>query len=112
MWTRDPNYNRNAPMNVHIALSLEPLDVLENLSPQAENNRLNSVAGTAVRVAKHVYNFLQSFTGTPNDQDVHMGEAHYPPGMLVIPSDILDRWFQKFNRKLQTDPEFLFRNNA
>lgn len=65
---------------------------------QREVEELGSKGEFAKRVAMDLFRFMESFAGgTPG------------PGSLVVPSDCIDRWYEKFTRKLRLDPDFLTR---
>ena len=48
----------------------------------------------ALRVGENLFNFMQSFCGADG-------------GKLVVPTDILDRWFRKFQERAKKDPMYL-----
>ena len=47
-----------------------------------------------VKVRENLFNFMQSFYGVDGIK-------------LVVPMDILDRWFKKFQEWAKRDPEYL-----
>ena len=48
----------------------------------------------ALKVGENLFNFMQSFCTTDSNK-------------LVVPNDILDRWFKKFQERAKRDPEYL-----
>ncbi|XP_020258427.1 LOW QUALITY PROTEIN: uncharacterized protein LOC109834823 [Asparagus officinalis] len=48
----------------------------------------------AMKVGENLFNFMQSFCGVDGSR-------------LVVPTDILDRWFKKFQERAKRDPSFL-----
>ncbi|CAI5483923.1 unnamed protein product, partial [Closterium sp. Yama58-4] len=48
----------------------------------------------ALKVGQNLFNYMQSFSTVQGN-------------MLLVPSDILDRWFKKFQDKAKMDPDFL-----
>uniref|UniRef100_R7W7W8 Hikeshi-like C-terminal domain-containing protein n=1 Tax=Aegilops tauschii TaxID=37682 RepID=R7W7W8_AEGTA len=48
----------------------------------------------ALRVGENLFNFMQSFCAADG-------------GKLVVPTDILDRWFRKFQERAKKDPTYL-----
>ena len=62
---------------------------------QKEGSKLAGRQDFAKRVAMDLYRFMESFnTGHAGNQ-------------LILPTDVLDRWFQKFDNKFRKDPDFL-----
>lgn len=83
--------------NVTIGLSLEPLDNLNNLQV---NNSLEQRLLVAQGVASDLFQFMQSFdTGAAG------------AGNMVVPTNIFDRWFRRFENRFRRDPNFFLKNN-
>jgi len=61
------------------------------LPPPPDEQRAERVA---LRVGENLFNFMQSFCGADG-------------GKLVVPTDILDRWFRKFQERAKKDPMYL-----
>ncbi|GJN30822.1 hypothetical protein PR202_gb19159 [Eleusine coracana subsp. coracana] len=59
--------------------------------PPPDEQRAERVA---LRVGENLFNFMQSFCGADG-------------GKLVVPTDILDRWFRKFQERAKKDPSYL-----
>ncbi|CAG9464219.1 unnamed protein product [Pedinophyceae sp. YPF-701] len=77
------------PGAVQIGISLEPAqEVAEKEAP-----KVAAKGDFARRVGLDLFRYLESF---------NIPEQY-------LPSSILDRWFQKFQHKLQKDPDFLTR---
>lgn len=84
--------NGNSFELAEIGVSLEPIE--ECL--QKDNKISGNKEMFAQRVALDLWNFLKSFTtGT---------ETH-----LVVPKDVFDRWYEKFQTKFRRDPDFITR---
>lgn len=62
---------------------------------QKEGSRLAGRQEFAKRVAMDLYRFMESF---------NVGQAG---NQLVVPTDVLDKWFLKFDHKFRKDPDFL-----
>lgn len=78
-----------------IGISLEPLaEVL-----QKEGMKMAHKEEFAKRVGLDLFNFMQSFGGV---QQVGSDQ-------LLVPANVLDRWYQRLATKLQRDPDFLTR---
>ncbi|BAF11409.1 Os03g0237500 [Oryza sativa Japonica Group] len=65
--------------------------LLPALPPPPDGQRAERVA---LRVGENLFNFMQSFCGADG-------------GKLVVPTDILDRWFRKFQERAKKDPSYL-----
>jgi hypothetical protein len=53
--------------------------------------------GFALRIANDLYNFMASFTRSTPDG-----------AFIVVPTDVIDKWFERFKRKFEFDPGFLY----
>lgn len=62
---------------------------------QKEGSKLAGRQEFAKRVAMDLYRFMESF---------NVGQSG---SQLVLPTDILDKWLQKFDHKFRKDPDFL-----
>lgn len=79
-----------APLSAKIGVSVEDLGALPSLDVAAEKR----VERMAMKVGENLFNFMQSFCGVDGSK-------------LVVPTDILDRWFTKFQERAKRDPEYL-----
>ncbi|XP_010551467.1 PREDICTED: protein Hikeshi [Tarenaya hassleriana] len=79
-----------APLSAKIGISVEDAAALPSLDVAAERR----IERLAMRVGENLFNFMQSFCGIDGSR-------------LVVPMDILDRWFKKFQEKAKRDPDFL-----
>ena len=79
-----------------IGIALEPLS--ECMAK--EGSEMGSKEEFAKRVGMDLFRFMESF------QTVQMGDQ------LVVPSNVLDKWFCKFQHRFRTDPDFLTRANT
>lgn len=73
-----------------IGVSVEELSSLPSLDVAAEKR----IERLAMKVGENLFNFMQSFCGVDGSK-------------LVVPMDILDRWFKKFQERAKRDPEYL-----
>ncbi|XP_015931626.1 uncharacterized protein LOC107457943 [Arachis duranensis] len=64
---------------------------LQLTAADAGEQRIERVA---LKVGENLFNFMQSFCGVDGSK-------------LVVPMDILDRWFKKFQERAKRDPEYL-----
>ncbi|KAI4311382.1 hypothetical protein MLD38_036285 [Melastoma candidum] len=79
-----------APLSAKIGVSVQDLATLPSLDIVAEQR----IERMAMRVGENLFNFMQSFCGVDGSK-------------LVVPMDILDRWFKKFQERAKRDPEYL-----
>lgn len=79
-----------APVTAKIGVSVEDLSSI----PALDVGAVKKVERLAMRVGENLFNFMQSFCGVDGSK-------------LVVPMDILDRWFKKFQERAKRDPEFL-----
>ncbi|XP_030492595.2 uncharacterized protein LOC115708733 [Cannabis sativa] len=77
-------------MSAKIGVSVEELASLPSLDVTAEKR----IERLALKVGESLFNFMQSFCGVDGSK-------------LVVPMDILDRWFKKFQDRAKRDPEYL-----
>ena len=82
------------PVQVTIAVSIEPLSNIENISPKPEKRLF-----VAQKVAMDLFKFLQSFD-----------DGRGGPGQMMVPNNIFDRWLGRFESKFRRDPNFFLRN--
>ncbi len=80
----------SVPLSAKIGVSVEDLATLPSLDVAAEKK----VERLALKVGENLFNFMQSFCGVDGSK-------------LVVPMDILDRWFKKFQERAKRDPEYL-----
>lgn len=78
-----------------IGFSFEPLKE----ASAKECSKMGARQDFARRVGLDLFNFMQSFGGVQT-----MGKD-----TLLVPTNILDAWFNRLNSKLQKDPNFLTR---
>ncbi|KGN57715.1 protein OPI10 homolog [Cucumis sativus] len=80
----------SAPLSAKIGVSVQDLASLQSLDVTAEKR----IERLALKVGENLFNFMQSFCGVDGSK-------------LIVPMDILDRWFKKFQEKAKRDPEYL-----
>ncbi|EEC49097.1 predicted protein [Phaeodactylum tricornutum CCAP 1055/1] len=86
----------NTPVTLTIGVSLEPLENLQNIAGSSVSA---SKLFVAQKIASDLFNFMQSFdTGT--------GGA----GQMVVPNNIFERWFKRFEARFQRDPNFFLKS--
>lgn len=80
----------SGPVSAKIGVSVEDLASIPSLDVAAGGR----VEHMAMRVGENLFNFMQSYCGVDGTK-------------LVVPMDILDRWFHKFQERAKRDPQFL-----
>lgn len=91
---------------VNIGISIESLATVQNLNPNGEGHPSASSAATsrrpfvAQKIALDLFNYMQSFdtNGAKGNQ------------IMAVPANIFDRWWKRFESKLQRDPNFFLKN--
>lgn len=84
-------------INITLGVSIEPLENIRNLDILSRNHSLDS-KNVAKKIALDLFNFLQSFD---------TGQA--PNGWMTVPTNIFERWFQRFERKIERDSTFFLK---
>jgi len=104
-------------VRVNFGISIEPLEVVRNLTNAGNNivgnnNLMGASSGTspspadkrplvAQKIAKDLYNFMLSFdTGGARGNQT-----------MTVPANIFDRWWKRFEAKLKRDPNFFLKSN-
>lgn len=83
------------PGFAQIGISFEPLAEVT----QKEGMKMAAKQDYAKRVGLDLFNFMQSFGGV----------QQVPNGYLLVPENVLDKWFVRLSNKLSRDPDFLTR---
>jgi hypothetical protein len=91
----------NQAVTVTIGLSIEPLESIRNVSSTTTSNANARRPMVAQRIAQDLYNFMQSFdtTGGMN-------------GTMLVPQNIFERWWKRFESKSKRDPNFFLKNSG
>jgi hypothetical protein len=85
------------PITVTIGVSLEPLSTLENVG--AMNTKQGRLF-IAQKIASDLFKFMQSFdTGAAG------------ASQMVVPNNVFDRWFRRFENRFQRDPNFFLKSD-
>ncbi|XP_039144943.1 protein OPI10 homolog [Dioscorea cayenensis subsp. rotundata] len=80
-----------AGSSAKIGVSIEDLAALPAV---ADAGKEEAAARVALKVGENLFNFMQSFCGVDGNR-------------LVVPMDILDQWFKKFQERSRKDPTYL-----
>ncbi len=81
---------------LQIGISIEPLDNVKNLGIEASG--LVERKAFALKIAQDLFNFMASFS-TSNTQ-----------AYMTIPTNLLDRWMERFESKYRRDPNFMLKS--
>ena len=84
---------------VQLGVALETMEMIQNVD--LVSSGVDDRFAFAHKIAKDLFLFMTSFT-----QPTQIGE------MMVVPTNILDRWIERFNRKYQMDPNFMVLNTG
>ena len=86
----------NTPVILTLGLSVEPMETIQNVQhDHKESNRLF----VAQKIAADLFRFLQSFdTGSAGS------------GQMVVPKNIFDLWYQRFESRLKRNPNFFLKS--
>lgn len=94
-WSELPHIGDAAA--VRILIRVEPLEQLNLLYQRSEKRTFERKNNFAQRIGRDLYNFMTSF----ERKTAELGTV------LVLPNDALEKWFAKFQTKLQKDAKFL-----
>jgi len=81
--------------SIKLVVKPEPLENIKSLVELKESNHITQTF--AMKVAKNLFNFLESFNSNPSNDNV-----------LHVPSNIFNKWYEKFTTKFKYDPNFVF----
>ncbi|GAB4819785.1 hypothetical protein N2152v2_006831 [Parachlorella kessleri] len=93
--TSNPFAPSIGPGFAQIGVSLEPLAEVS----QKEGSKLGAKEDFAKMVGLDLFNFMQSFGGV----------AQVGGDQLLVPSNILNRWYERLSTRLRKDPDYLTR---
>mmetsp|Transcript_109895 Transcript_109895/g.164349 ORF Transcript_109895/g.164349 Transcript_109895/m.164349 type:complete len:290 (+) Transcript_109895:88-957(+) len=89
------------PATITIGISIEPLDNIRNLNAASAANGGAAAKRPLVaqKIARDLYNFMQSF-----DTGGAVGNQQ-----MVVPQNIFERWWKRFEAKSKRDPNFFLK---
>jgi len=92
-WALNPD--KSSCASVRVLVSLE---AIATIAPLVEERKRSDIRQTyAKKVALNLFRFMESF----NQNSGQYGE------FLMVPMDVLDKWFLKFGTKFKYDPNFV-----
>ncbi|CAM9264576.1 unnamed protein product [Scytosiphon promiscuus] len=83
---------------VQLGVSIESEDTVTNL--QLGAGGVQDRKDFALKIAKDLFQFMSSFS-----QSTQAG-----PELMVVPTNVLDRWITRFESKYSRDPNFMLKN--
>lgn len=93
----------NIPVIVTFALSVEPLTNIHNVEGKDHIHQQQRLL-VAQKVASDLFKFMQSF-------DTGNATGGAPPGHMIVPTNIFDRWMKRFEARFQRDPNFFLKQD-
>lgn len=91
----------NKRFQVHIVV--EPLTEVQ----QKETSKQATKADFCKRVGMDLFNFIQSYSGGQNVD----ANAIARGDQLIVPANVIDRWWTRFSNRMTRDPDFLLRQS-
>ncbi|KAL3935187.1 MAG: hypothetical protein SGBAC_009243 [Bacillariaceae sp.] len=89
----------NEAAQITIGVSMEPMDSVRNLSGGTNANNRSKRPLVAQKIALDLFNFMNSFDSGASG-----------PSQMVVPKNIFERWWQRFESKSNRDPNFFLKN--
>lgn len=90
----------NEAAQVTIGLSVEPMHSVRNLAGAINAQNQSKRPLVAQKIAKDLLNFMNSFDSGASG-----------PSQMVVPKNIFERWWQRFESKSKRDPNFFMKNS-
>lgn len=96
-WPSDPELSHCAALRVGV--SVESLAQIKS-SQDHGSREVGERLGVAKSIAHNLFSFMESFT-----------QRHRQNGKewLILPTDCLTRWIERFNRRVKLDPQFFMK---
>lgn len=96
-WPSDPELAHCAALRVGV--SVESLAQIKS-SQDHGSREVGARLGIAKSIAHNLFSFMESFT-----------QRHQQNGKewLILPTDCLTRWIERFNRRIKLDPQFFMK---
>mmetsp|Transcript_13352 Transcript_13352/g.32095 ORF Transcript_13352/g.32095 Transcript_13352/m.32095 type:complete len:239 (-) Transcript_13352:1885-2601(-) len=89
----------NEAAQVTIGVSIEPMDSVRNLAAVTNAHNRSKRPLVAQKIAQDLLNFMNSFDSGASG-----------PSQMVVPKNIFERWWQRFENKSKRDPNFFMKN--
>ena len=86
-------------ISISIGISIEPIATIINI-PGVENHGVENRGEIAKKIALDLFQYLQSFD-----------DAGSRKGSMIVPTNVFERWYRRFEEKLGRDPSFFMKNS-
>ncbi|CAM9631246.1 unnamed protein product [Discosporangium mesarthrocarpum] len=83
---------------VQLGVSIESEDVVKNLD--LETRGVEDRKQFALKIAKDLFEYMSSFSQSSNG-----------PEVMVVPTNVFDRWMTRFESKYNRDPNFMLKDS-
>ena len=90
----------NMAAQVTIGLSIEPMDSVRNVAMATNTRNQSKRPLVAQKIAQDLLNFMNSFDSGASGSS-----------QMVVPKNIFERWWQRFENKSKRDPNFFMKNS-
>jgi len=87
---------------VTLGVSVEPLDNISNLNLERNCKGVEDRKNVARKIATDLFNYLQSFDEVGNARS----------GWMTVPVNVFERWFKRFEGKIDRDPNFFMKSSV
>lgn len=81
---------------VHLGVSLEPMSTISNL--ELVGSGMEDRFNFAHKIAVDLFQYMASFQ-----------QGNAPAGMMIVPTNVFDKWMERFERKYRLDPNFMLK---
>uniref|UniRef100_A0A7S3PTW8 Hikeshi-like domain-containing protein n=1 Tax=Chaetoceros debilis TaxID=122233 RepID=A0A7S3PTW8_9STRA len=101
-------------ISITLGVSIEPIETLQNLQHILSEKERGGVGQTqdrkhvAQKIATDLFNYLQSFDDGSGGMS---GGSVGTTGSMVVPNNVFDRWYKRFEGKIARDPNFFMKSN-
>lgn len=87
--------------NAQIGIIVEPLAEIAQkaVSPDTVASQVQSFTEFSQKMLENFFNYASSFAVSPGQSVMH-------PSATYIPTDVLQKWYTNFERRLQANPQF------
>ena len=86
---------------IKLVVQLQPLSELETVVRVSQETDLNKAF--AQKVVINLFNYMSSFNQISEQQSQQQG-------VMVVPTNTLSKWYDRFLKKYELDPNFVFKS--
>jgi len=104
----------NGGITITLGISLESLDAISNLS--LNKGGVSDRTNVAKKIAMDLFNYLQSFDSSSSTTDASTStnangtSGTVKSGWMMVPMNVFERWFTRFENKISRDPNFFMKH--